>query len=190
MASRTHHGARDTGRERPSDWDEGYEAGSLHQGKNIMNAKRADLDRGGASNLVSPSGGEYLSGAPRDYPGEAYSDQGFGKRTRTRPNWRTEDKIFGPDSVVHEGTPSQEFRGVGPRGYRRSDERIREDACEVLSDDPYLDASSIEVGAQDGEITLTGTVPSRGDKRRAEDLVEGIRGARDVHNRIRVLSPT
>jgi hypothetical protein len=82
----------------------------------------------------------------------------------------------------------EQFRGRGPRGYRRSDERIREDICDVLTDDPYLDASNIEVTVKECEITLSGTVNSREDKRRAEDLVEGISGVRDVHNTIRVAS--
>lgn len=159
--------------------------GSFQQGANITSGRREDLSRGGGFRRVSP-GGEYLSGAPREYPSEAYSDQGFGKKTHARTTWRTEDKIFGPDSIVDEGTPSQQFRGIGPRNYRRSDERIREDACEVLSDDLFLDASTMEVDVKEGEITLNGTTHSREDKRRAEDLVEKVRGVTDVHNRLRV----
>jgi len=82
----------------------------------------------------------------------------------------------------------EQFRGRGPRGYRRSDERIREDICDVLTDDPYLDASNIDVTVKECEVTLSGTVNSRDDKRRAEDLVEEISGVRDVHNTIRVSS--
>jgi osmotically-inducible protein OsmY len=199
MASRTQHpGAYHNPsddrpyRGNPPQRYERFDTSGLQQGTNITSGKQVDRSRGGASNRVSPSGGEYLSGAPREYPSEAYSDQGFGKQTRTRTNWRTEDRIFGPDSVVHEqmspGEYRGQFRGSGPRGYRRSDSRIREDACEALTEDSYLDASNIDVSAQDGEITLSGTVTSRADKRRAEDLAEAIRGVRDVHNRIRVLS--
>ena len=36
-------------------------------------------------------------------------------------------------------------RGHGPKGYRRSDERIRDDVSDRLSDDSWLDASDIEV---------------------------------------------
>lgn len=82
----------------------------------------------------------------------------------------------------------EQFRGRGPRGYRRSDERIREDICDVLTDDPYLDASNIDVTVKECEVTLSGTVNSREDKRRAEDLIEGISGVRDVHNTVRVSS--
>jgi hypothetical protein len=70
----------------------------------------------------------------------------------------------------------EEFRGKGPRGYRRSDERIREDACDLLTDDPYLDASNLEVTVKDSEVTLSGSVNSREDKRHAEDLIESVSG--------------
>src|SRR5687768_9699859 len=57
-----------------------------------------------------------------------------------------------------------QFRGRGPRGYQRSDDRIREDVCERLSDDPQIDASNMEVTVKTGEVTLSGTVSSREDK--------------------------
>jgi osmotically-inducible protein OsmY len=77
-------------------------------------------------------------------------------------------------------------RGRGPRNYKRSDERIREDVCECLTQDPQLDASSIEVTVSEGEVTLTGTIFERNDKRRAEDLAENVAGVKDVRNNLRV----
>jgi hypothetical protein len=79
-----------------------------------------------------------------------------------------------------------EHRGKGPRGYQRSDERIREDVCDRLSDDAMLDASEIEVNVNGSEVILSGTVLSREAKRHAEDLAESISGVRNVENRIRV----
>ena len=78
------------------------------------------------------------------------------------------------------------FRGRGPKGYRRSDERIREDVCDYLTEDDRVDASEIEVTVQGGEVTLAGSVSSREEKRRAEDLVENISGVRDVQNNLRI----
>lgn len=77
-------------------------------------------------------------------------------------------------------------RGRGPKGYRRSDERIREDVNDRLSDDYYIDASEIEVAVESTEVTLTGTVPTRNDKRRAEDIAESVSGVSNVENRLRV----
>ena len=77
-------------------------------------------------------------------------------------------------------------RGRGPRGYKRSDERIREDVNDRLSDDHFLDASDIEVSVSNGEVTLSGTVNSRADKRRAEDIAESVSAVTHVQNSLRV----
>jgi osmotically-inducible protein OsmY len=76
--------------------------------------------------------------------------------------------------------------GKGPRGYTRSDDRIREDVHDRLTDDWMLDATNITVTVSGGEITLDGTVNSREDKRRAEDLTENVSGVRHVQNNLRV----
>jgi osmotically-inducible protein OsmY len=80
-------------------------------------------------------------------------------------------------------------RGRGPRGYRRSDERMLEDVSDRLTDDPHLDASEIQVAVTDGEVTLTGTVDRREARRRAEDLAESVSGVRYVMNSLRVRQP-
>ena len=77
-------------------------------------------------------------------------------------------------------------RGRGPKGYTRPDRRIHEDISDRLSDDPGLDASEVEVEVLDGEVTLKGSVGSRADRRRAEDIVEGVSGVRHVANALRV----
>lgn len=75
--------------------------------------------------------------------------------------------------------------GRGPKGYQRSDDRIREDICERLMTSPY-DASDVEVSVHQGEVTLTGTVRSRADKWGIEDVADSILGVQDVHNQIRL----
>ncbi len=78
------------------------------------------------------------------------------------------------------------YAGRGPRGYRRSDERIREDVNERLTDDGYVDASDIEVSVNNGVVTLAGRVGRRAEKRRAEDVAESVSGVMDVSNQLRV----
>jgi len=78
------------------------------------------------------------------------------------------------------------FIGRGPKGYKRSDDRIREEICDRMTDDPMLDASEIEVEVLEGEVTLSGSVASRNQKRRAEDIAEAIGGVKDVTNQLRV----
>ncbi len=92
---------------------------------------------------------------------------------------RRMDALRGDESAAH-------HRGRGPRGYTRSDDRIREDVSDRLTDDPYLDASDIEVSVKGCEVTLSGTVNVRADKRRAEDLADDVSGVRHVQNNLRV----
>ncbi|MDY7228289.1 BON domain-containing protein [Hyalangium rubrum] len=78
-------------------------------------------------------------------------------------------------------------RGTGkaPKGYVRSDERIREDVCERLMYSPY-DASEVEVTVTGGEVTLSGTVRHRAEKWGIEDVIEDVVGIHDIHNQIRI----
>jgi osmotically-inducible protein OsmY len=78
------------------------------------------------------------------------------------------------------------YRGRGPKGYRRSDERIKEDVNDRLTDYSYLDASEIVVSVKDGDVTLSGTVLDRGDKRVAEAVAESVSGVKNVQNNLRV----
>ncbi len=77
--------------------------------------------------------------------------------------------------------------GRGPRNYRRSDERIREDLCERFTHHGHLDATDLDVRVQNGEVTLSGTVSDRWGKRTAEEIAESVWGVKDVHNQIRVV---
>lgn len=76
------------------------------------------------------------------------------------------------------------FRGLGPKGWVRSDQAIRDELCESLARESWLDASDIEVEVRDGEITLLGRVPNREQKRIADHIAHSIPGVRDVHNRL------
>jgi hypothetical protein len=77
-------------------------------------------------------------------------------------------------------------RGRGPKGHRRSDERIRELVCEVLTDESRVDASDIEVCVADGVVTLSGFVDARQQKRLAEDVISDLNGVTDVLNELRI----
>ncbi|WP_221392613.1 BON domain-containing protein [Dyadobacter sp. NIV53] len=113
-------------------------------------------------------------------------DRGFWDRTKDEvSSW------FGDDDAERRRDMDRrqqqgEHRGRGPKGYRRSDDRIKDDINDRLSDDSWIDASEIEVKVENGEVTLTGTVDDRTAKRRAEDIADGISGVSNVENRIRV----
>jgi len=75
---------------------------------------------------------------------------------------------------------------VGPRNYRRSDERIREDICEELMQQPQIDSRDVSVAVRDGQVELAGSVPDRRMKHAIEDLADACPGVCEVSNRIRV----
>lgn len=76
------------------------------------------------------------------------------------------------------------YRGLGPKGYQRPEERVREDVCERLTDHPGVDARAIEVEVRDGVVYLRGTVEDRAQKRAAEEAVEQTTGIRDIRNEL------
>jgi len=78
------------------------------------------------------------------------------------------------------------FIGRGPRGYRRSDESIREDVGEYLARHGRIDAGQIQVSVDDGEVTLSGIVGAREEKRLAENVARACPGVKEVHNKLRV----
>jgi hypothetical protein len=78
------------------------------------------------------------------------------------------------------------FAGRGPRSYKRSDDRIEEDINDRLTQHPMIDATDIEVGVQNGEVTLRGHVDHREARRMAEDVAESVSGVKDVTNQIKI----
>ncbi len=76
--------------------------------------------------------------------------------------------------------------GKGPRGYQRTDDRIREDVNYRLTEDGFVDAMDIEVLVDQGVVHLHGEVDDRPQKRRAEDVAESVAGVKDVRNELHV----
>lgn len=143
----------------------------------------------------------YVADQGRRELGERGYDDGrhYGQTRLERPSYgerREQDRWSeGParQSVHVAGAYSaeqamQSHRGKGPRGHQRSDERIREEVNEALEDSHWVDASDIEVTVEAGEVTLSGTVADRQQKRSATDCAEDVRGVRDVHNQLRLQS--
>jgi osmotically-inducible protein OsmY len=112
-------------------------------------------------------------------------DRGWWDRTRDEvSSW------FGDDDAERRRRMDKlnvgAHRGKGPKGYHRSDERIKEDVCDRLSDNPMIDASDIEIKVNNSEVVLSGRVDNRDDKRRAEDIAESVSGVSNVQNQLRV----
>jgi hypothetical protein len=145
--------------------------------------------------------GAWRSGAsfgfgPEEHPEGGFEDTDWApnRPARGRGTWAgdwsvgrvPEDRSAGPQRTGGSSYMREDFRGRGPRDYRRADDRIRDEVCDRLTDDPYVDAADISIRVEGGEVTLSGTVASREQKRRAEDCVERVTGVREVINQIRV----
>jgi hypothetical protein len=140
---------------------------------------------------------------PEDYETPGYGDWGMpARRHRAEHADRSSDDRRSGDDRGFWQTAADEVsswfggdedrpnhRGRGPKGYVRSDERIREEVCERLTHDPYVDASDIEIAVSNREVTLSGLVDSREAKRRAEDCAEHVSGVSHVQNNLRVRQP-
>jgi osmotically-inducible protein OsmY len=124
-----------------------------------------------------------------------YGGYGQGEYGQGRVAWPEERENQFRESESGRGPSGEQekqrgqFAGRGPKGYKRSDDRIREDVNEALTRNPDIDASDIEVKVESGEVTLTGTVDSRQTKRLAEDLAEDCSGVHEVHNQLRIKHP-
>ena len=146
--------------------------------------------RQGQSNYGQPSQGEdYGSSGTSQYGrsnfGSSRADAGWqgsgGQRGWSEPYG--EGQQYGGRSS-QSGWSQGLHRGKGPKGYQRSDERIKELVCESLSDHPEIDASEITVSIQGGKLTLEGSVDSRQTKNAVEDIAEQY--CQDVQNNLRV----
>lgn len=143
----------------------------------------------------------FRRGAAAGY-GEDRSGRGYEETYRRgeepeRGWWdRARDEVYSwmGDEGAEQRRRTDESRGGhygrGPKGYTRSDDRIREDVNDRLTDDWRVDASNVEVTVSNCEVTLAGTVDSRAAKRRAEDCAESVSGVRNVQNNLRVQQPT
>jgi osmotically-inducible protein OsmY len=121
-------------------------------------------------------GGDYARDTHRGGFGDDYArDSGWSGGGRA-DQYTRETPLPGPAGM----------RGRGPKNWRPSDERIRDTVNELLTDHDGIDASEMEVTVENAEVTLSGTVGSRWEKRLADDIAHSCRGVVDVHNRLRI----
>jgi osmotically-inducible protein OsmY len=134
--------------------------------------------------------GSYYSGLTnartgRDYEQDAgYRDSYNRLPTEQWPEVEQAARSRGMDPWFREDKTKGLHKGKGPKSYKRSDFRILEDINDLLLEDPYIDASGIEVSVQDGEVILSGQVDDRNIKRRVEDIAESVSGVKHLENRL------
>lgn len=116
--------------------------------------------------------------------GAGYHHPGYvGEGPEGRMQGRGVEVIATSAARLHGAGP---YRGRGPRGYRRSPERIFEDVCDRLLEDEWLDATDIEVRVEGESVVLTGRVHDEHERVLAGDLTEEVAGVARVVNQLRV----
>ncbi|MCW5836516.1 MAG: BON domain-containing protein, partial [Labilithrix sp.] len=103
--------------------------------------------------------------------------------------WQGGAHGFGPDAWdggFGFGDDRGPHYGRGPKGYKRPDERIREEVCEVISRQGFIDATDVEVIVESGVVRLVGSVGQRREKRGLEQLIERVHGVEEVRNELRL----
>ena len=149
----------------------------------------SSYDRYGSNVDPGPRGSNYGYSSGSYGPASGQGFQGSGRGTGRSWSYGDRDPSFSSGRYGFDSEANRnrgDFAGRGPKGYQRSDARINEDVCDRLCDAPDIDATNIEVKVDHGEVTLSGSVSDRSDKRRAEDLIENVSGVREVHNNLRV----
>ena len=191
------YGAGGTGYRSPGDWGRvgGHDFGGAtgDYGSSGYSSRTADYgDERYFEHRDRGRGYDGPYGDPsRDRGYRAFAPRGAQRPYQEERSWfdRARDEVsswMGDQDALHRREADGAHRGRGPKGYRRSDERIREDVSDRLTDDSWLDAQGIEVTVSDGDVTLSGTVGSREDKKRAEALAESVSGVDNVQNNLRV----
>ncbi len=78
------------------------------------------------------------------------------------------------------------YEGTEPPTSKRTDQRIFDEICALLGEEPLIDATDINVEIEEGTVRLSGTVPTSEMRARAEDTIEGVLGVLDIENRLGV----
>jgi len=173
------YGPRDSGRE--------YGPGAQRDyGREYNQGSQRDYRRDDDRSYVQQS-----QGYPREQ-GSYQRNQGYESRDRGMMPAYGQQYGQGSSSGYTGGRQNEDWRvpgpftGKGPRGYQRSDERIREEVSDRLSQHGRIDASDMDVQVRNGEVTLGGNANSRDEKRMAEDVAASVQGVTDVNNQIKV----
>ena len=179
---------RDSGRdyERDSSRDYGRDYGSSARGMGYSGGP----NQSGSGYGGGYSGSNYGTGSysPTNY-GTSSGNRGYGAGSYGSSSYGSSDTQYGSRYGRDQDSASMRssHAGKGPKGYKRSDDRIKEDVCDRLSMDDDVDASDITVTVRNGEVTLDGSVETRRMKHRAEDIAEDVSGVTDIHNNVRVV---
>lgn len=153
-------------------WGTGGDPGGYGQGARDFGAdSRYDMDPGFS----------YEFGTRWDFD----RDAGYGDRRSSQPYRGSGQERYRQNQAEDWQIPGP-YTGMGPSGYRRSDERIQDQICEIFTRHGKIDARGVEIKVQDGNVTLTGEVNRKLEKYLAEEIASSISGVNEVDNRLKV----
>jgi len=89
-----------------------------------------------------------------------------------------------PPPAVEARAVAGSYRGLGPRGYVRSDQRIYEDICDRLTENPFIDASDISVTVRDRRVVLAGRLDNSIALGQAEEIACEVAGVVEVRSEL------
>jgi osmotically-inducible protein OsmY len=151
--------------------------GQREQGGYGQSSQYGQREQGGYGGGTRQQYGRQYESQSFDQPYPSGFQSDFSSSQRSRSG-------FGREGYGESGA----HRGKGPKGYTRSDERLKEVICEKLTDDPMIDASEINIEVTGQTVKLTGTVDDRSTKYEVEELIERCGGVKDIDNQLRVRS--
>jgi hypothetical protein len=159
--------------------------------------------RGPPNDRVGGTGGD---GGFSTLGGGVYPDEGSPDDAPSYGDWKRHSTGAGSGARGQEGLGfpgertwgesqfrrerQEEQRGGGERRVgqrRRPDDALARELQEILTNDPELNATEIEVEVEGGAVTLRGVVDSSDARLLAEELVESVTGVREVHNNLKVV---
>ncbi|MBS1189723.1 MAG: hypothetical protein H6R10_1515 [Rhodocyclaceae bacterium] len=177
-----------------------YQAQRDHPGSEYFSGTPTYGDRGYQQQQGQEGYGSSQQGQGGGWPRNDFERRGQGGSFRQQQAYQAEGRQqgfggedfgrggYGSYGAYQTGSQPEGGRNRGPKGYQRSDERIRELICEILVQRSYIDASDVSVEVNLGRVILEGTVPQRRMKHEIEDVADSCWGVKDVENRIRVRS--
>ena len=170
-------------RNRDRNWDRYYPRERIDDQQRNKRLVWNDIENEAGNQPGERQRGRRMSSA-RDVTQERYPGEGPTRYELNRPDW---DNRYNADWDYNRWTGP--YAGVGPAGYQRSDNTISYDLHQRLTQHGQLDARNIRCRVQDGEVTLEGNIPSRAQKRLAQDLADSVPGVQDVHNHLKIQDP-
>lgn len=132
-----------------------------------------------------------------------YGSSGSGGSPASRSSWSPAQQFGDEDTSVQStrgaapygssssrttmGSSMTEHKSrKGPKGYQRSDDRLREEIVDALLSRRSIELDEVEIQVNDGSVTLTGTVQSRQQRYEIEDVADGVWGVKEITNNIKV----